>query len=307
MNIVFLGTPEFGADVLRSLISSAHKVVAVVCQPDRAGNRNKVEVCPVKKLAQQHNLDIYQFENISKDGVSVLKQIAANIFVTAAYGQLLSREVLSIPKHGVYNVHGSLLPEYRGAAPVQFALLNGNKKTGVTIMKTALAMDSGDVALQKSVDIEEADNAETLLKKLAKLGGEALQEVLWQLQNNMLKLQPQDESKATFCKKITAEMAKINWNNKNLDIFNQIRAFNPSPVAYTVLNGDNFRIFDSRPTDCNIDAVNGQVIECSKLSLTVKCGSGALKLLSVQAAGGKVLGYKDFINGRKIKQGDILG
>lgn len=307
MKIVFLGTPEFGADILKSLISSEHKIAAVVCQPDRAGNRNKVEVCPVKKLAQENGLNIFQFEQISKDGVDILKKLDADVFVSAAYGQLLSNEILNLPKYGVYNVHGSLLPEYRGAAPVQFALLDGKDKTGVTIMKTALSMDSGEIAMQKTVAIEQDDNTQTLLKKLAEIGGKALQEVLHKIQNDALVLVPQDEHKATFCKKITAEMAKIDWNSKNIDIFNKIRALNPNPVAYTQLAGLNFKIFDSFPIDSDLSAKAGEVLECSKSSLTVKCGVGALKLLTVQAAGGKVLGYKDFVNGRKIKQGDILG
>lgn len=307
MKIVFLGTPKFGADVLDILAKSHHEIVGVVCQPDRIGNRKKLEACAVKKLAEQLDLPVFQFEKVSRDGVEQLKSLNADVFVTAAYGQILSQEVLDIAKYGVYNVHGSLLPKYRGAAPVQFALINGEQNTGVTIMKTALSMDSGDIADQVVVEIEESDNSQTILDKLAVAGANALLGVLEKMQNNELVLTAQDEEKATFCSKISTEMSKIDWNKSNFEIFNLIRGLNPNPVAITTLEGVNFKIYDSRPIDCDVEAQNGEVVECSKASLTVKCGKGALKLLTVQLSGGKMLGYKDFINGRKIKTGDILG
>ena len=307
MKIVFLGTPKFGADVLDILAKSKHQIVGVVCQPDRIGNRKKIEACAVKKLAEQLDLSVFQFEKVSRDGVEQLKALHADVFVTAAYGQILSQEVLDIAKYGVYNVHGSLLPKYRGAAPVQFALINGEKNTGVTIMKTALSMDSGDIANQVVVEIEESDNSQTILDKLAIAGANALLDVLSKLQNNTLVLAAQDEEKATFCSKITTEMSKIDWNKSNVEIFNLIRGLNPNPVAITTLDGVNFKIYDSRPVENDVEGQNGEVVECSKESLTVKCGKGALKLLTVQLSGGKMLGYKDFINGRKIKTGDILG
>ena len=307
MKIVFLGTPKFGADVLEILAQSKHEVVGVVCQPDRLGNRKKIEVCAVKQLATKLELPVFQFEKVSRDGIEELQKLGADVFVTAAYGQILSQQVLDMPKYGVYNVHGSLLPKYRGAAPVQFALIDGEEKTGVTIMKTALSMDSGDIASQVVVDIEESDNSQTILDKLAVSGANALLEVLDKLQNDTLVLTPQNEEKATFCSKITTEMSKIDWNKSNAEIFNLIRGLNPNPVAFTTLDGVNFKIYDSRPVDCDVDAQNGEVVECSKASLTIKCGKGGLKLLSVQLSGGKMLGYKDFINGRKIKTGDVLG
>lgn len=307
MKIVFLGTPKFGADVLDILAKSKHQIVGVVCQPDRIGNRKKIEACAVKKLAERLDLTIFQFEKVSRDGVEQLKSLGADVFVTAAYGQILSQEVLDIAKYGVFNVHGSLLPKYRGAAPVQFALIEGEKQTGVTIMKTALSMDSGDIASQVVVDIQEEDNSQTILDKLAQCGANALLEVLDKIENNSLVLTPQDEQKATFCSKITTEMSKIDWNKSNVEIFNLIRGLNPNPVAFTTLDGVNFKIYDSRPVDCECDAQNGQVVECAKSSLTIKCGKGGLKLLTVQLSGGKMLGYKDFINGRKIKAGDVLG
>ena len=307
MKIVFLGTPKFGTDVLDVLAKSKHEIVGVVCQPDRIGNRKKIEACAVKKLATDLGLPVFQFEKVSRDGVEELTRLDADVFVTAAYGQILSQQVLDIAKYGVYNVHGSLLPKYRGAAPVQFALIDGEQKTGVTIMKTALSMDSGDIASQVVVDIEEGDNSQTILDKLAVVGAEELLNVLDKLQDNTLVLTPQDEQKATFCSKITTEMSKIDWSKSNVEIFNLIRGLNPNPVAFTTLDGVNFKIYDSRPVDCDEQAENGQVVECSKASLTIKCGKGGLKLLSVQLSGGKMLGFKDFINGRKIKTGDILG
>ena len=258
-------------------------------------------------MQQFHQDQLARVIPVKNPMVEQLKSLNADVFVTAAYGQILSQEVLDIAKYGVYNVHGSLLPKYRGAAPVQFALINGEQNTGVTIMKTALSMDSGDIADQVVVEIEECDNSQTILDKLAVAGANALLYVLEKLQNNTLVLTAQDEEKATFCSKITTEMSKIDWDKSNVEIFNLIRGLNPNPVAITTLEGVNFKIYDSRPVDCDVQAQNGEVIECSKASLTVKCGKGALKLLTVQLSGGKMLGYKDFINGRKIKTGDVLG
>lgn len=306
MKIVFFGTPQFGEKVLAALINAKQNVVAVVCQPDRAGNRNKVEFCPVKTLALQFGIEVLQYENVSRDGADDLKRFDADVFVTAAYGQILSQKILDIPKFGVFNVHGSLLPKYRGAAPVQFALLNGDRSTGVTIMKTALAMDSGDVVLQKTVEIEKQDNAETLLQKLATAGGDLLCEFLTKLQNNEVEFEQQDEANATYCSKITAEMAKIDWNRPAEEIFNLIRALNPNPVAFTHLKGAVFKIFASQVV-CGENGQPGEVLQCDKNAFKVQCGKDALALLEVQLAGGKKMDFKSFVNGRKVAAGDILG
>lgn len=307
MKIVFLGTPKFGADVLNILLKSRHEVAAVVCQPDREGNRKRVEICPVKVVAQANGIKLFQFEKISREGVDVLRGIDADAFITAAYGQMLSQEILSLPKYGVFNVHGSLLPKYRGAAPVQFALLNDESETGVSIMKTELEMDSGDVVKQVAVAINQDDNAATVLDKLADVGGQALLAFLDDLENGTAVFQKQDGAKATYCSKIGAETAKIDWSKSNNDIFNKIRALNPNPVANTSLDGVNLKIYDSRPSDFTASGACGEVVECSKKALTVQCGDGCLDILSLQLAGGKVLSFKDFVNGRKINKGDILG
>lgn len=307
MKIVFLGTPKFGADILEGLIADGRDIAAVVCQPDRPGNRNKIEVCPVKQTAQKHGVPVYQFEKISRDGAQQLKAVGADVFITAAYGQMLSEEILNIPKYGVFNAHGSLLPKYRGAAPVQYALLNGDDKTGVTIMKTDVAMDSGDIAEFRVVDITEQDNAATLLDKLAEQAVFALEKVLDDIESGQLVLRRQDDQSATYCGKITADMSKIDWKEDSRVIFNKIRAFNPNPIAFTTLGGNNFKIYDSRVVDCDIDGLPGEVVRCDKNAVIVRCGQGYLKLLTMQMAGGKALGYKDLVNGRKIKTGDILG
>lgn len=307
MKIVFFGTPQFGADVLNNLLKTNHTVSAVVCQPDSLGNRNKVVVCPVKQLALQQGLPCLQFEKVSKQGIDELKQLDADVFVTAAFGQILSQEILSLPRYGVFNVHGSLLPKYRGAAPVQFSIMNGDEITGVTIMKTALAMDSGPIAAQAQLKIEKEDNACDVLKKLADLGSEKLCKVLDLLEKGNLTLREQDEKEATYCKKIDNSISFIDWSKSAEEIFNLIRALNPNPVAYTFLNGNVFKIYKSEFCENRIEGENGLVASCDKNGLIVNCGKGSLKLLSVQIAGGKVLNFKDFINGRKIKTGDILG
>ena len=289
MKIVFFGTPQFGADVLNNLLKTNHTVSAVVCQPDSLGNRNKVVVCPVKQLALQQGLPCLQFEKVSKQGIDELKQLDADVFVTAAFGQILSQEILSLPRYGVFNVHGSLLPKYRGAAPVQFSIMNGDEITGVTIMKTALAMDSGPIAAQAQLKIEKEDNACDVLKKLADLGSEKLCEVLDLLEKGNLTLREQDEKEATYCKKIDNSISFIDWSKSAEEIFNLIKIYKSE-------------FFENR-----MEGENGLVVNCDKNGLIVNCGKGSLKLLSVQIAGGKVLNFKDFINGRKIKTGDILG
>lgn len=306
MKIVFLGTPKFGADILNGLLDAGREIVAVVCQPDRRGNRNKTEACQVKRVAEQRNLKVFQFEKISSDGAEDLKKLSADVFITAAYGQMLSEEILSIPKFGVFNAHGSLLPKYRGAAPVQTAIMNGDGETGVTIMKTCLAMDSGDIAARRKVDIAADDTAGTLLDKLAVQAVSALEEVLDKLENGSLSLEKQDEKSATYCGKISGEMAEIDWKMSAEEIFNRIRAFNPSPIASTTLNGVNFKIYQSEIVDGHGGAP-GEIVMCDKNAVVVSCGVGCLRLVSMQLSGGKVLGYRDFVNGRKIKTGDILG
>ncbi len=306
MRIVFFGTPKFGADILEGLIASNHEIVAAVCQPDRKGNRNKLEVCQVKRVAEEHGIKILQYEKVSFGGVDELKALSADVFITAAYGQMLSQEILSIPKFGVFNAHGSLLPKYRGAAPVQTAIMNGDSKSGVTIMKTCLAMDSGDIAEQRTIEITEDDTAGTVLDKLAAEAVPALLEVLKRIEDGSLKLIKQNETEATYCGKITDKMAEIDWSSSAKKICNKIRAFNPTPIAVTTLNGVNFKIYQSKCVDGVIGSP-GEVVACDKNEVVVSCGTGCLSLISMQLAGGKILGFRDFVNGRKIKIGDILG
>lgn len=228
MKVIFLGTPEFAETILRAVCASRHRVVAVVTQPDKVNARGKkVVASPVKAAAEELGLPVYQFERISRDGVDVLRALNADIMVTAAYGQILSREILSLCPHGVINAHGSILPKYRGASPVQCALLNGEPETGITVMKTEYEVDSGDIILIKKITLRGHENCAEVMDMLAKAGGEAIVEALDSIEDGRAAFTPQDHSQATFCKKINKEDGKIDFSLDAGEIVNRVRAFTP--------------------------------------------------------------------------------
>ncbi|MBR2966343.1 MAG: methionyl-tRNA formyltransferase [Clostridia bacterium] len=307
MKIVFLGTPDFGVPALEKIIER-HQVLACVCQPDKVGNRGKTVFCAVKQCALKHNIPVYQFEKISRDGVETLKSLAPDIMVTAAYGQILSQEVIDIAPHGIINIHGSLLPELRGAAPIQYAVLLGLKTTGVTILNTVKKVDAGEIILKKSLDVLPYETNGQLFERLSLLGAEAVCEALEQIENGTAVYTPQDDSLATFTGKITAEQEKIDWNLPSTQLINLVRALNPSPVAWTTWNGKRLKIYALRPCDTQFDGVPGQVVECGKKTLAVMCGDGkAVLVTELQAENSKRLEIVPFLNGKKIPVGTILG
>jgi len=305
MKILFFGTPKFGADVLEELLLSAHEVIGVVCQTDKKGNRNKTEFCEVKRLALEKHINVYQFENVNEHAHE-LENLCADIFVTAAYGQILSRKVIDAAKYGTINVHPSLLPKYRGATPVQAALLNGDTVTGVSVVLTAEKLDAGDILEQSLIEIAPDDNSMSLLEKTAKIGGELLVMALDNPAHSFLSAVNQDEGKATYTRKITTETCKIDFGKSAGIICNQIRALSPEPSAFYYLNGMAPKILKAQMMSGQFNGENGEIVKCGKDGLFVKCGVGTISLLTVQLAGGKVLDYKDFVNGRKIALGDML-
>ena len=232
MKVVFLGTPDFGVPALQKIMKY-HTIVGCVCQPDKVGTRGKTEFCAVKKFAMQNGLPLFQFEKISRDGVEALRQLAPDIMVTAAYGQILSQEIIDIAPHGIINIHGSLLPKLRGAAPIQYAVLMGLKQTGITILNTVRKVDAGEIILQKTLDIAPYETCGELFDRMAQLGSDAVVEALRQIENGCAVYTPQDENQATFCSKITAEQEKIDWNQSRENIINLVRALNPTPIAWT--------------------------------------------------------------------------
>ncbi len=307
MKVVFLGTPDFGICALQRIMQK-HQLVACVCQPDKVGTRGKVEFCAVKKFALQHNIPLFQFEKISRDGVDTLRQLEPDIMVTAAYGQILSQEVIDIAKHGIVNIHGSLLPDLRGAAPIQYAVLKGYKTTGITILNTVKAVDAGEIILQKSLDILPYENCGELFERLSVLGAEAISEALEQIENGTATYIPQDESKATFTKKLTAEQEKIDWTKSADEIVNLVRALSPMTGGWTEFDGKHLKIFDLRISENTFGGKAGQVVECGKKSLCVLCGDGkAVLVKQLQMENAKKMDIVSFLCGKKIPVGTILG
>ncbi len=307
MKVIFLGTPEFAVPVLDALIKSHHNVVAVVTQPDReVGRGRKIEMPPVKILANEHNIPVFQFSSIKKQGVEILKSLNADVMVTCAYGQILNQAVLDITKHGVINVHGSLLPKYRGASPIQCAIINGETKTGVTIMKTALGIDCGDMLLQKSCDILPTDSTEMVLDKVSKCGAEIIVSALDQIETNKAKFVPQNEIKATYFKMFEKQDGKIDFNKSATEIANFVRGINPWPGAFFVLGEETFKVFKITALTGNFAGENGEILEASaKNGLIIKCSGGAVAVEEIQAPNSKRMTARAYLNGKKIEVGNI--
>ena len=315
MKIVFFGTPDFAIPTLQSLIDSKHEVLAVVTQPDKPVGRNgKVVFSPVKTLALKHNIPVLQYEKIRRDGVEELKSLNADVFVTAAYGQILSKDILEASKFGVFNVHGSLLPKYRGAAPIQWAIINGEKTTGITILKSDVGMDDGNIILSKSVDIKDGETAGELFDRLKVVGAECLMEALTQLENGTITYTPQNHSEATTCKMLKKELCKIDFNKTTNEIINLILGLNPWPVAEIYFKEGRFKVYKAQNANekinsfnINPNAKNGEVVVASpKQGLIIKCDNGFVELTSIQAENGKIMDAKSLLNGKKIEVGQVV-
>ncbi len=309
MRILFLGTPDFAVEALKKILATRHEVVGVVTQPDRKRNRGEISFSPVKECAIENNIKVYQYESIRKEGVEDIKAINPDIMVTCAFGQIISQEILDIPKYGVVNIHASLLPKYRGSSPIQWCLIKGEKKTGITIMRTALAVDSGDILLQKEIDILPDENAGELFDRLAVLGGEAIVEALEIIDSGKAKYVPQDESKATHYPMIKKEDGHIDWSQSNIDIFNKMRGFTPWPSVYSFLDKKLFKILKCKIVDNDEmakDLSQGEVLVENHRKAFVGCKSGAIELLEVQLEGKKAMDIATFLTSGKLKTGAKL-
>lgn len=310
MRIVFMGTPEFAIPSLQNLIESDEEIIAVITQPDRPkGRSRKITPPPVKKLALQHNLFLLQPEDVnSHQTIAILRQLKPDLITVVAYGQILSSEILEIPLYGCINVHASLLPSYRGAAPIQWAIIKGEKTTGVTTMLMDEGMDTGDILLQKSISIEESDTAATLHDKLAVLGGNLLIETITRLKKGKLIPTPQDDSKASYAPMLTKEDGKIEWTRTSEEIHNLIRGTYPWPGAYTFFNGKRVKILGSEVYDTKKRGdTPGRVWGIVKDGFIVECGKGRLLITQIQPSGKKPLWASDFVNGYNVTEGCILG
>ena len=308
-NIIFMGTPNFSATVLKGLLESKqYEILAVVTQPDRAvGRKKEIRMTPVKELALDYGLPIYQPEKLSKSAeLDSLMNLNADGIVTAAFGQFLPSKLLDSVNFAV-NVHASLLPKYRGGAPIHYAIINGDKEAGVTIMEMVKEMDAGDMIARRAIPIEETDNVGTMFEKLALVGRDLLLESLPSYLAGDLKPVQQDKNQVTFSPNILSEEERIDWTKTNHQIFNQIRGMNPWPVAHTLLNGERFKIYEATPVEGLGQA--GEILVIGKKELIVATGEGALSLQTVQPAGKSKMTIIDFLNGlgRQLSVGDFFG
>jgi methionyl-tRNA formyltransferase len=311
LNIVFFGTSEFAEASLKELLGSGHKVLAVVTQPDRKKVRSlKLSVSPVKALALSDNIRIYQPENASsRDSAEWLKNLGADIFVVVAFGQILKKDILDIPEYGAINIHGSLLPKYRGAAPTNWAIINGDGSSGVTIIRMNERMDEGDIILKKEIPIQKDDTNITLSEKLSDIGAKAAIEALCLIEQKKASFLKQDKSLATSAPKLKKEDGNINWSEDALTIHNKVRGFIPWPGAYTALEGKVLKIWKTELSDIvpPAEMKNGEIIDLIKdKGIIVKTGSGALAVTYLQLEGKKILDSDAFARGHKIGMGSIF-
>lgn len=303
MKIVFAGSPSFAVAPLEALIESGKEVIAVITQPDRPfGRKGVLTPTPVKACALSRGIKVYDFAKI-RDHAEELKELGADIMITCAYGQILTRAVLDIFPRGVYNLHASLLPLFRGASPIQSAILAGEKFTGVTVMKTEEALDSGDILMVKRCETGDMTCGE-LSEKLSALSAQAAVEAVELLESGQNQLILQDEARATYCKKISKENCRIDFKEPAGNIVRAIKAFSPQPAAFCLLDGVVLNILNA--TACDGVGQAGEVIKADKDGVIIACGAGAIRAEKLQLAGGKILSARDFANGRKIKAGDIL-
>lgn len=307
MKIIYAGTPEFAVPALAALIQSSHEVSLVLTQPDRpAGRGMKLKPSPVKSLALEHNIPVLQPETL-KDA-ALQAQIAAenaDALVVAAYGLIIPTAVLNMPRHGCYNIHASLLPRWRGAAPIQRSLLAGDKETGVTIMEVVPALDAGAMILRGSLPITAQDTAQTLHDGLADIGAKLMLQAMNQLESaGKLAAEPQDEALVTYAEKLQKSEAAIDWHQDAEALSRQVRAFNPFPVAQSTLQGDTCRIWMAQALDGQAEP--GTIVSLDQ-GIIVGCGKGLLKIDELQLPGGKRLKARDFLAGNPLKLGDKFG
>lgn len=298
--IIFMGTPDFSVPVLNRLISDGYDVLAVVTQPDRPVGRKRVLTPPpVKVAAEKHNIPVYQPEKIrgSEELKKILEQ-KPDIIVTAAYGQILPKELLEAPKLGCINVHASLLPELRGGAPIHYAILQGKQKTGITIMYMVEKLDAGDIISQVEIPISETDNVGTLHIKLSEAGAELLSETLPKIIKHEITPIPQKNDQATFAYNIKREQEKINWSKSGEDIYNHIRGLNPWPVAYTMLEGSVVKVWLGEKVQLTKDNQPGTIVDIQKDGFIVSTGNlTGIKIIELQPSGKKKMTAEQFLNG----------
>ena len=309
--VVFMGTPEFAVPSLRALAEAGrYDVVGAFTQPDRpAGRGNKLTPCPVKLCAQALGVPVFQFERIRRpEGVAQLKALAPDVVVTAAFGQILTQELLDIPVQGTVNVHASLLPAYRGPAPINWCIVNGEKEAGVTLMLTDIGIDTGDMLRSVATPIGEMETAGELTARLSEMGAKLLGQTLPDYLDGRIEPVPQDEAGASYLPMLKKEMGGIDWTRPARAIACQVRGLNPWPCAWTDLPEGRLKLYLAKPVPSDASAGPGTVLVSGpKEGLVVRCGEGALEVLELQAPGGKRMTAKAYLAGKRIDAGTCLG
>ena len=308
MKILFMGTPDFASEILRAISETENEIVGVVSQPDKPkGRGHKLVPTDVKVTAESLRLTVYQPETL-KDGAfsDKLNELAPDMIVVAAYGKILPEYILNYPRYGCINVHASLLPKYRGAAPIQWSIINGDEKTGVSIMKMEKGLDTGDIISVSETPIGEYETAGELFDRLAKLGGKLLVDTIPEIENGTAVYTKQDDSNSTYAEKITKELSKIDWTLSNDKISKLICGMSPFPGAVTAYKGEMFKIYEAEKT--NGEGACGEILGMEKnKGLKVACGNGALYIKTVQFPGLKRMNVEDYARGHEIVNGAILG
>lgn len=300
LKVIFAGTPEFAASVLQSLLDSQHEVIACYTQPDRpAGRGRKLTPSPVKALALEHNIPVFQPLNFKQqEDVDQLSALNADIMVVVAYGLILPKAVLEEPRLGCINVHASILPRWRGAAPIQRAIAAGDTESGVTIMQMDEGLDTGDMLLKSFTPISNEDTGGSLHDRLAEMGATDAVTALDMISAGEHKPEKQNDAEANYAHKLSKEEAQVDWNQSAEQLHNLIRAFNPWPVCHTQLDGDKIRLWQAKVLDETSSQLPGTIIAASKNSLDVACGEGVLRLEEIQLSGGKRLPVSAILNSK---------
>lgn len=316
MKIVYMGTPDFAVGALDALYKSGHDIVAVVTQPDKAKGRSDKPVCsPVKAYAVEKQIPVLQPVRIKRpEAIEELKRYPADVFVVAAFGQILSKEILEMPRLGCINIHASLLPKYRGSSPIQWAVINGEEKSGVTIMQMNEGVDTGDILYQKEISLDRKETGESLFEKLAVLGGEAIVEALSLLEEGKLKPIPQNEEEASHTTMLNKAMGQLDFSKSAQELERLVRGLNSWPSAYTFLEGKQLKIWGAEiyvPEEGEEEAVYGKnpigtIIKVMPDGFAIKCGKDALLVRELQLEGKKRMSTRDFLMGKELLPGTVL-
>ena len=308
MRVVFMGTPDFAVPCLEKLVKCGHDVVGVFTQPDKPVGRKRIITPPeVKVCALKHGIEVYQPEKM-RDGTAleIIRNLKPELIVVVAYGKILPKEILDFPKYGCINIHGSLLPKLRDAAPIQWSVINGDEYAGVTSMMMNEGLDTGDMILKKEVKIDFNETSGQLYDRLSFVGAEVLEETLLQLENGTMKCTPQNDEESTYAPLLSKELSEINWNDTALSVYNKIRGLNPWPIAVTFIDGVKFKIFEAEYVE-KVNGAAGEIVDNNK-KIVIACGDGnGISIKILQPDGKKQMDIVAYLSGNKLEKGKIIG